>query len=192
MSDTSRDTTRMLVEQARAGDERALDRLCARLLPAARRWAKGRLPKGARGMLDTEDIVQETVARMAARVRRIRPDEDHGLYLYLRVALRNRVHDEWRRVHRRPEVRATLPSQVDDDRAAGPETNAALNERQERYEAALETLEPVERAMVVARLEFGLPWREIAEIANKSSEDAARVAVGRAVRKIAERLGESA
>ena len=48
-----------LLERARAGDSDALDRLLGRYLPRLRRWASGRLPRRARDLSDTDDLVQE-------------------------------------------------------------------------------------------------------------------------------------
>ena len=52
-----------LVERAKRGDQAALNRLYARFLPSLRRWASGRLPRWTRDLMDTDDIVQETVLR---------------------------------------------------------------------------------------------------------------------------------
>src|SRR6476660_4357334 len=52
-----------LLLRARQGDEVARNELCARYLPRLRRWAHGRLPSCARGHLDTEDIVQDTLMK---------------------------------------------------------------------------------------------------------------------------------
>lgn len=57
------ESTVHLVERARAGDQEAVDRLFARYLIPLRRWATGRLPKWARDMTDTDDLVQETLLR---------------------------------------------------------------------------------------------------------------------------------
>ena len=50
-----------LLDRARAGDEEALNALLARHLPTLGRWASGRLPRWARDIADTTDLVQETV-----------------------------------------------------------------------------------------------------------------------------------
>ena len=52
-----------LLARARTGDDRALEELLARHVPALRRWARGRLPRWARDMAETEDLVQDTVLR---------------------------------------------------------------------------------------------------------------------------------
>src|SRR5512132_3035257 len=91
-----------LVERACAGDERALDELCARYLPRLQRWAHGRLPGWARDAYDTHDLVQETLAHVAARIQRFDPRHEAAFPAYLRQALLNRVRDRIRRTRRRP------------------------------------------------------------------------------------------
>jgi RNA polymerase sigma-70 factor (ECF subfamily) len=55
----------------------------------------------------------------------------------------------------------------------------------ERYEAALATLGEVEREAVIARIELGCSFQEIAALVGKPSADAARMLVARAVGKLA-------
>ena len=55
------DTTLWLLNKARAGDANALGRLYERVLPAVRKWAHGQVPRQARGTLDTDDLVQDTL-----------------------------------------------------------------------------------------------------------------------------------
>src|SRR4029077_575300 len=57
------DSTFDLVERAKTGDSNALNDLFARYLPSLRRWASGRLPRWTRDVMDTDDLVQETVVR---------------------------------------------------------------------------------------------------------------------------------
>ena len=59
-----------LLQRAQGGDSAALDLLYARVTPALRRWASGRLPGWARDLLDTEDLVQETVLQTLKHVAR--------------------------------------------------------------------------------------------------------------------------
>src|SRR5690348_8403922 len=70
MSESRLDTTFDLVERVKAGDDRALDVLFARHLAPLRRWASGRLPRWTRDLMDTDDIVQETVFRAIKRIDR--------------------------------------------------------------------------------------------------------------------------
>jgi RNA polymerase sigma-70 factor (ECF subfamily) len=58
----------------------------------------------------------------------------------------------------------------------------------ERYESALEQLRPQDREMVVARIEMGFSYAEIAVMLGRPSPDAARVAITRALVRLAEIL----
>jgi hypothetical protein len=55
------ESTFMLIDRARAGDAEALERLFARHQKPLQRWASGRLPRWARDISETEDLVQETL-----------------------------------------------------------------------------------------------------------------------------------
>ena len=58
---TDGDSSVELLARVRKGDREALERLLHRYVPALRRWATGRLPRWARDMAETEDLVQDTV-----------------------------------------------------------------------------------------------------------------------------------
>ena len=57
-----------------------------------------------------------------------------------------------------------------------------------RYEAALHRLRPEEREVVIARVELGQSYRRIAAGHGKASADAARMAVSRALVRLAMEL----
>src|SRR4051794_9908411 len=86
----------LLIERARAGDNAALDELVRRYLPRLRRWASGRLPAAARGLLDTDDIVQETMVKAVRNLGHADLERDGALQAYLRQAVNNRVVDAYR------------------------------------------------------------------------------------------------
>jgi RNA polymerase sigma-70 factor (ECF subfamily) len=58
----------------------------------------------------------------------------------------------------------------------------------DRYDAALADLKPEEREAIVGRLEFGMSYAELATALGKSSPDAARMTVTRALLKVVERM----
>ena len=82
-----------LLERARAGDSDALDRLLGRYLPRLRRWASGRLPRGARDLSDTDDLVQDTVFRTLRHIDGFHPQREGALQAYLRQAIMNRIRE---------------------------------------------------------------------------------------------------
>ena len=88
------ESTHELLSLVRQGDRDALDRLYARCLPPLRRWARGRLPAAARGALDTQDLVQDTIVNSLRRLDRFDSRHEGALQAYLRQAVLNRIRDE--------------------------------------------------------------------------------------------------
>ena len=178
-----------LVERACSGDDRALDQLCARYLPRLQRWAHGRLPVWARDALDTQDLVQETLAHVAARIQRFEPRHKAAFQTYLRQALVNRVRDQIRRVKRRPAGDPLESGHASDE--ASPLEAAIGREAVERYEAALQRLKPGDRDAIILRVELGCPLSEVAEALNKPSVGAAHVTVSRALVRLAKEMARN-
>lgn len=183
------DTTHRLLERAKAGDRDALNDLFARQIPELRRWASGRLPRWARDIADTQDLVQETVLQTFKRVEAFEPRGEGALQAYLRQALMNRVRSEFRRKSRRPTAESLegLEEQVLSDETS-PFEAAARQEQLDRYDAALSRLTEQERELIVARLEVGLTYEEMAEALGKPTWNAARMATARALIRLAEEL----
>jgi RNA polymerase sigma-70 factor (ECF subfamily) len=180
------DTTFDLVERAKAGDDDALNRLFARYLPSLRRWASGRLPRWSRDLMDTDDLVQETVVRAVKRIDRFESRHEGALQAYLRQAIVNRIRDEVRRARRAP-----APAPLDDNEKAtdaSPLEAAIGEEALERYEAALARLRPEEREAVIARVEMDGSYQDVAVALGKPSADAARMAVSRALVRLAREM----
>jgi RNA polymerase sigma factor (sigma-70 family) len=175
-----------LLQRVRSGDADALNRLFQRYLPALNRWARGRLPHWARDAADTQDLVQETVIQAMKHLDTFRPQRAGALQAYLRQALMNRIRDELRRAHRRPP-----PTEISDGvpaNSASPLEEAIGQEALDSYEAALAELREDEREAIIARVELGQSYAEVAEILEKPSAEAARVAVYRALLRLAAKM----
>lgn len=181
------ETTVRLLRRAQAGDDAALDGLIRRLLPPMRRWASGRLPRWARDLVDTEDLVQETLIKAVRNVPNFEPRHDGALHVYLRKALGNRVREEIRRVARRPEQKTLLADRPAEE--ASPLEHAMGREALEVYESALARLRAGDREAIVARIELGLSYPEVARALEKPTPDAARMAVSRALVRLAKEMG---
>lgn len=179
-------STAELLARCRAGEGEARETLCARFLPQLRRFARGRLPRAARGLVDTDDLVQETLLRCLHHVASFEPRGAGALAGYLRQAVVNRVRDEIRRAARRPQTSedfaarlATSPSPLDE---------VIGREALERYERALARLKQDDRELLVARLELDCPYEDLAQALGRPSADAARVAVSRALVRLAQEM----
>jgi RNA polymerase sigma factor (sigma-70 family) len=176
--------TEQLLIQAGAGDRAALEALYARYSPRLRRWAAGRLPAASRDLADTHDLVQDTLLQTLRHLPTFEVRGEGAFLAYLRRAILNRINNEIRRVVRKPvpdplttEHRTSAPSPLEE--VLGRDV---LN----RYERALQQLSESDRHAIIARVEFGLPYDEVARIVGKDNAAAARQAVGRALRRLAE------
>lgn len=181
-------TTVDLLARARAGDRSALEALFARYGPELTRFARGRLPRWARDMAETADLVQETLFQTFKQIEGFEWRGEGALRVYMRQALMNRIRDELRRAGRRPPA-VPLPEHSPDD-APSPLEVAIGREGVERYEAALSRLKDDEREAIIARVEMGLSYPEIAEATGRSTPNAARMAVVRALLRLSEEMDD--
>ena len=177
-----------LLRQAGRGDRAAMNRLFERLAPPLQRFARGRLPGWARGMVDTTDLVQETLLSTYKVVERGDAMDDGAIHAYVRTALQNRIIDELRKVNRRPALDAMDRSFEGD--VASPLEQAIGAEALERYESALRRMKQADRDAVVARIELGLSYQDIATMLGRPSADAARMTVSRALVALAEVMAD--
>lgn len=176
----------MLLERVRAGDSSALNQLMDRYLPRLSRWASGRLPNWARDVSDTDDLVQDTLIRSVANLNHFEARGAGALQAYLRGAVMNRIRDEIRRRRIKPSagpLDSSIPSQNQ-----SPLEAAIGSESLARYDRALERLDAETREAVIARIEMGCSYAEVAELMGKPSADAARMMVSRALVRLAEEM----
>jgi RNA polymerase sigma-70 factor (ECF subfamily) len=183
------ETSVELLARAQSGDASALDALMARHLPRLTRWASGRLPRWARDIADTQDLVQETLLQTFKRIDRFEYRGEGALGAYLRQSVLNRIRDEYRRASRRPPA-GELDSQAPDD-GVSPLEHAIGRETVERYEEALGRLRDEDREAIIGRIEIGLTYEELAKLLGKPSPNATRMAVERALVRLAAEMGHA-
>ena len=155
-----------------------------------RRWASGRLPRWARDLADTDDIVQEALLQTFKRIEEFEARGAGSLHAYLRQAVVNRIRDELRRKARLPEFNE-LDSHTED---AGPTALDQVISRDalESYERALAQLKPAEQEAIIARVEMGYTYQELAESLGKPSAEAARKAAQRALVRLVKAMDHDA
>lgn len=177
-----------LLRLSKGGDAPAREALMTRYLPRLRTWASGRLPVWARSLFDTADLVQETMIRVLQGLDRIDENRGSGSFqAYVRQAVLNRIKDEVRWADRRPgreAVPETLP-----DAAPSPLENAIGADVLARYEQALATLSDDDRELLMLKIELDYDYAEIATMTGRPSRDAVRVAIRRALDRLAEAMG---
>ena len=179
--------TSELLRLAKQGDSRARDQLLARYLPRLRRWATGRLPMYARSLLDTSDLVQETLLRVVEGLDRIEVRGPGGFQAYVRQAVLNRIRDQVRHAARRPGPDG-VPETLQ-DASPSPLENAIGADVLERYERALARLDEEDQQLLHLRIELDFDYQEIATMTGRPSRDAARMAIQRALGRLADEMG---
>jgi RNA polymerase sigma factor (sigma-70 family) len=181
------ETTARLLDLARAGNEPALEKLLDRYRMPLRRWAGGRLPDYARDVLDTEDLVQEALIQSLGRIDDFQLRWKGSFHSYLRQAVLNKIRDQVRRA----QVRERAYDQADGVLPAAetsPLEHTIGVEALERYEAALQRLDEDDRELIVARMEMDVTYEELAGITGRPSADAVRMAVKRALTRLAREM----
>ena len=189
-TDPSVTSSQELLDRAREGDAGALNRLFERYFPRLYRWAHRRVPTWARDAADTGDLVQETMFHTLRRLHAFKPQGDGALFGYLRRSLLNRIRDQFRRASRRPPVDPLedgLDEQVANDEESPLDVAIGHDDRR-RYEAALKRLRPIDRRAIVASIELGYNYEQLALVLNKPSGPAARLAVRRALLRLGDEM----
>lgn len=187
MRDKPMDTTEALLVRVQGGDAAARGQLMDRFLPSLQRWARGKIPRRARSVIDTDDLVQDTLLRSLRNVQGFEYRRDGAFLASLRTIFMNRLRDVISGVERRPRQQPLEhdPAQDDDpsplDELMGRELHAA-------YERGLERLPVRQREAVIMRVEHGFTFPEIAESLGFTNANSARMSVVRGLDRLAEFL----
>lgn len=181
---TCLDSTTELLAQARCGDQTAVDRLLHIYGPLLARWAHGRLPDSARGLSDTQDLVQITLIRVLKKLGTFESKHPGAFLAYLRRSLLNNLRNEIRHGSIRPQGQP--PDEDLPDPGPSPLERTIGRRALLAYEAALEQLTEEQKAAVTLRLEMDCKHEEIAALLGKPSANAARMLVSRGLVRLAE------
>jgi RNA polymerase sigma-70 factor (ECF subfamily) len=138
-------------------------------------------------MTETADVVQDAVLNTLRQLSTFVPEREGSLQAYLRRAVMNRIRDELRRVARRP-TDELFDKHLGASDDPSPLDQAIGRQSVERYERALARLAPIEREAIIARLELGYSYEQVAEAVGRPSPDAARVALRRALVHLAKEM----
>src|SRR5271155_2493716 len=166
MGNNSAATTRLL-EQARSGDEQALNELFARHRTRLRRMVDLRLDRRLQARIDASDVIQEAYVEVVTRLNEYLSEPSYPLFLWLRLIVGERLlklhrHHLGRRMRDAGlEVsifRGALPAASSAALAAqllgkhtSPTQAAVRAERMMRIQQALNTLDPMDREVLSLR-----------------------------------------
>ena len=175
MSDLT--TTAVLLNRIVDGDPSASNELVAHCYPMLLKWAHGRIPQSEKCLIDTTDIVQETIMKGLKKVDGFQSLRAGAFLAYLRKIFINCVNESLRKS--KPTLHINGFENFKTEFIVEPEIDSFL-----AYEEALNKLNDKDQEAIILRIEFGLTYQEIADTMEKASEDAARMFVSRALQKL--------
>lgn len=180
-------TTVRLFVRGRQGRDSAMETLFTRLLPDVTNWARGRLPRWARARMDTDDLVQEAFGAVFRRREHFEPRRRNAIRAYLKQSIVNRIRDEMRRAGK-VEVGADAVGEAASP-ATSPLDRVIGAEDRDRFLAALGRLSDADRELIVGRIELDYSYEQLALATSRPSADAARMALKRALVRLATEMG---
>jgi len=182
-----------MLSRARSGDEQARCDLVQRYREPLARFLHNRLARSSRGVEETQDFVQETLSAAARQLDRFEYRGLGSFWGYLRRIGLNLIGQASRR--RGLPIAADHASGTSHEpvaRELPPSLAVQQNERLLAIEDALQRLPRAECNALLLRLEFDQPYKVIAREGGYPSADAARMAVGRALARLARVLARFA
>ena len=173
--------TQDLFTRGQAGDREALGRAFGRIVRRLRGWTHSRMPRELRGGALTEDVLHDAVASVWPKLPQLHLKGPGDLEAYLRQTITNRIKDraKWRARHPHEPIAV--------DRPSGEESPLDAMLREQRwipFQPAFQALSEAEREALIARFDLGLGYPAIAELTGRSTPDAARMMVNRALDKL--------
>jgi RNA polymerase sigma-70 factor (ECF subfamily) len=182
--------TQELIVRVRSGDESARETLFRRYRDRLAHLVHGHLPHSARSIGDTQDIVQSTLGRALNHLDSYEYQHEGAFLAWLRTIARHLIVDQIR-LYRRQWAGVPISDQLESGDPT-PLERAISAENMALYERALEEQPERQRHAVIMRLEYGMPYSEVAANLGAASPNAARMMVHRATVEIARRMRELA
>jgi RNA polymerase sigma-70 factor (ECF subfamily) len=174
-----------IVDQALAGNRRAVNQLLARIQPLVLRYCRARVGSRERTLVSAEDIAQEVCLAVVSALSKYRYEPGSFLAFVYGIAAHKVADARRRAVRSRSEVVPELPDCPTLE--AGPEQRAVNGETMETVVQMLHRLPDRQREIIVLRVAVGLTAEETANAVG-STPGAVRVAQHRALARLREML----
>lgn len=178
-----------LLEEARRGNAAARETLFSHYREPLSRFLHARIPPGARGMIETDDVVQEVSTRAFLNLDRFEYRGIGSFWGFLRRIGLHYVIQVGRRAGNAP-VDTSLDAVPEPaGRSSTPPLSALIEkENWQAFEKALSSVSEENRAAFLLRFEVDLDYATIASDCGFPSADAARMAICRVVQHLTREL----
>ena len=171
-----------LFNLASSGDPSAKDELFRQYLPLLEAWARKHLSPSVRRLVDTDDIVQMTLIDGLKKLQTFEYRRSGAFLAYLRTVALNHIRSKGREQGRKPEVSVPEDALVAFGGTVKPDDPRVFR----IYEEVLSSLDEKDRDFITVALEFRPTNRQLAEMFDIDSSDAARMRLKRLLAKIAD------
>ncbi len=173
-----------LLRRAKQGSEAALTLLYEQCAGRLLAYIRLRLGRELRAKLESRDILQATLLKSLTHLHELKGDERESLMAWLARIAEHEIRDR-ADYHQRQRRDAAREVAIDDESPLAAAARSALSqvildERARELEAAMDTLSPAHREVILLRKFEELSFPEIARRLGKS-EDACRMLFARAM-----------
>jgi len=176
-----------LIERARQGEAGAFERLAEEHRGRIEALVRSRLGSRLLGQIGPEDVVQETLMRALKSLKSYAHEGADSFFRWL-AGIAHHVILEAARRHDRELI---VPLDADIPGAeSSPSSAARRDERFERLQAALDSLSPDHRRVILLARVERLPLKEVARRMERSPEAATQL-LWRALKKLKESFGST-
>lgn len=183
-----------LLERAKQRDSHALNLVCERISPRLLTYIRLRMGRDVRTRLESRDILQASLLKAFQKIGEFRGTETRSLMAWVARIAEHEIRDSFDHIHRQRRD-AARETDLDDAAPVPAITRSALSrlilgEEARRIEAALESLSPDHRDVILMRKFEELSFGEIAQRTGRS-EDACRMLLARALTALTLKLTET-
>lgn len=173
-----------LLRRARQGSDAALNLLYERCAGRLLAYIRLRLGRELRAKMESHDILQATLLKSLTHLHELKGEERESLMAWLARIAEHEIRDR-ADYHQRQRRDAAREVAIDDESPLAVSARSALSqvildERARALEAAMDTLSPAHREVILLRKFEELTFPEIARRLGKS-EDASRMLFARAM-----------
>ncbi|HTE05553.1 MAG TPA: RNA polymerase sigma factor [Planctomycetota bacterium] len=183
-----------LLKHAQAGDAKALDALLARYQDRLRRVVRVRLDARLRGLLESADVVQETLSAALTHIKELNVPDRGAILRWLTKIAENEMHDLRRRAYSqkrsRQKERQLDTLDIHPGKAGSPADEASRRELYDRVDRAVAGLPAQTREVILLRTYCDASWEDVAKAIGSPSPEAARKLHSRAMVKLARIMEE--
>jgi RNA polymerase sigma-70 factor (ECF subfamily) len=183
-----------LLMRARGGSSEAWDALYGRCASKLLALIRVRMGQALRAQLESRDILQGALLKGFERLPQFHGESGASLMAWLARIAENELRDRVDHQHRQRRDAAQTVGLEEAGAEVQAQVRSALSqlvwtEQAERLERALESLEEAQRELIVLRKLEELSFKEIG-LRLEKSEDACRMAFGRAMAELTRRVAE--